>query len=197
LYQIPKELEKIIIDNETYLVGYHTQEFRYNSKLQHPILCDMANAWLGTGYYFWIDVVFAKYWGEDFKRRKTGYYNIYSAHLDIQDCLNTTFDEAHYSFFCECIKKTLNKFQEEGVEVTLEHVNQFLADNFWNKMGVTGIIYDDLPSNPSSKTDRKYSIIEYTENGKQKFLYYQKRIQVVIFSPKNIRNFSLFLGKQS
>jgi len=174
-------LERRTVNNKEYLVGYHTQEFRQQPVLDEPILCDLRNAWLGSGYYFWTDVEFAKYWGEDFKTRNTGYYDVYSAEIDIGKCLNTVFNEKHYFFFLRCIEKAINHFQQKEEKVTLKEVHEFLEYNFWKKLDVTGVLYDDLPSNPKNKPNRKYSVVEYEEYGK-KFLYYKKRIQVVVFS---------------
>jgi hypothetical protein len=64
-------------------------------------------------------------------------------------------------------------------------------------MDVSGIIYDDLPYNPNNKPNRKYSVVEYKENGHTKFFYYKKRIQLVVFSSENIHNFALHLEKQA
>ena len=54
-------------------------------------------------------------------------------------------------------------------------------------LGITGIIYDDKPTNPKNK-NRVYSEIPD--------LYYKKRIQVVLFNLKNISNFELYLENQ-
>ena len=190
-------LERITLNNKSFIIGYHTQEFRPDSVLKKPILCDIENAWLGIGYYFWTDIEFARYWGEDFKARKTGYYDVYSVHIDTDHCINAVFNEYQYFFFRRCIEKALDVFEKSGKAITLKRVHEFLSDNFWNKMGVTGIIYDDLPFNPQQKPKRKYSVIEYRENNQTKFFYYKKRIQIVIFSLKNIRNFGFVLEKQS
>jgi len=189
-------LERITVNSKEYLVGYHTQEFRIEGELDSPILCDYRNAWLGSGYYFWTEVEFAKYWGEDFKVRNTGYYDVYSAEIDVENCLNVVFNEEHYFLFIEFIEEAVSYFQRNGQKITLKKVNDFLADEFWGKMGITGIIYDDIPFNPNNKPNRKYSVVEYEEFGKKKYLYYKKRIQIVVFSLNEIRNFNLFLEEQ-
>jgi len=189
-------LERITVNSKEYLVGYHTQEFRIEGELDSPILCDYRNAWLGSGYYFWTEVEFAKYWGEDFKVRNTGYYDVYSAEIDVENCLNVVFNEQHYFFFLRCLEKAINYFQQKEERTTLKEVHEFLEYNFWGKLGITGILYDDLPSNSKNKPNRKYSVIGYEEYGKTKFLYYKRRIQVVVFSLSEIHNFNLFLGEQ-
>ena len=86
-------MEKKSISNKPFLVGYHTQEYRSNAHaLEEPIKCKGKTAWLGIGYYFWTEVEFAHYWGEDFKKRATGYYDIYKANINVENCLNTVFD---------------------------------------------------------------------------------------------------------
>ena len=154
-------MERVKIDSKNLIIGYHAQEYRYDSILENPIKCDVSNAWLGIGYYFWTELEFAKYWGVDFKTRKTGYYDVYSTHIDIENCINAVFNEEQYFFFRRCIEKAINYFENQGIEITLKRVHEFLSDNFWNKMGVSGIIYDDLPFNPTQKPNRKYSVIEY------------------------------------
>lgn len=190
-------MERKNLNSVTYIVGYHSQEYRNNSILSKPILCDIDNAWLGFGYYFWTDIEFAKYWGEDFKVRKSGYYDIYSADIDVENCINAVFDEEQYFFFRSCIEKAINYFNSVNKDISLKRIHEFLSDNFWHKMGVTGIIYDDLPFNPSFKPNRKYSVVEYQEYNKTKFFYYKKRIQIVVFDLKDVHNFNRFLSKQS
>ena len=55
--------------------AYHTQEDR-GEKLSEPIICKKSNAWLGEGYYFWLDETDALFWGNWFKKR-TGKYDVY------------------------------------------------------------------------------------------------------------------------
>ncbi len=180
-------MERVTQNGKTFLVGYHTQEWRASMVLEQPIPCTASNAWLGIGYYFWTDLEFAHYWGKDCKLR-TGAYDIYRASLDVEKCINAVFDEEGYFFFRRKVESTIRYFSENDQEVTLQKVHRFLADNVWRKLGVTGIIYDDLPSNPRNK-DRIYSEIPN--------LYYKKRIQVVLFETKNIHNFSITLQEQS
>ena len=179
-------MEKIIENDKIYLVGYHTQEFR-PKELNYPICCEARNAWLGMGFYFWTEEEFAHYWGQDWKMN-TGAYDIYHAEIDISKSINAVFSEEGYFFFREKIEEAISYFRDKGQSVTLQKVHRFLADNIWHKLGVTGIIYDDKPSNRIDK-NRYYSEIPD--------LYYKKRIQIVIFSLENIRNFELFLEEQS
>ncbi len=181
-------MQKITIANSEYIIGYHTQEYRVmNDPLGKPIKCLGKNAWLGIGYYFWTEEEFAHYWGQDFKMA-TGCYDIYKANINYENFINAVFDEEGYLFFREKIEETISHFNSKNISVTLEQVNRFLAENIWTEIGVEGIIYDDKPVNPK-KSDRIYSEIPD--------LYYKKRIQIVVFSLKNIHNFALHLEEQN
>lgn len=190
-------LDRITIEEKTYLKGYHTQEYRSTAPLlEKPILC-IKNAWLGPGYYFWAEIEFAKYWGEDYKKAKEGYYDIYHANLDIDSCINSSFDEVGYFFLKEKIECVIHHFRTKGINITLLQLNRYLKKEFWDKLGITGIIYDDLPSNPHNKPNRMYSEVEYTiDNNKKQHFYYKKRIQVVIFDLKDVTNFDIYLEEQ-
>lgn len=183
-------------NGKEFLVGYHTQESRANGRLSSPLCCRYENAWLGVGYYFWLELEFAKYWGEDFKRKATGKYEVYSALIEADTCLNAVFNEEHYYFFRSCLDKAVKHFQKLNVKISMQRIHEFLAENFWKSMGITGIMYDDIPMNPHGKT-REYSLIEYSEGNKVKFLYYKKRIQIVLFKLDAIHNFDLVSEDQS
>lgn len=182
--------------SDNLIVGYHTQEFWVEGELEEPIICNSKDAWLGKGYYFWVDEEFAKYWGEDFKMN-TGAYDIYKAVINVEDFLNTVFNEEHYFAFKKWVNKAAKHFVDKGKSVTLKRVHEFLVDEFWGELGIKGIIYDDMPVNVNSKPNRKYSVIIHSEDKKHKFFYYNKRIQLVSFSNDNISNFALYLEEQT
>ena len=176
------------VKETTYLLGYHTQEHRASDPvLNSPIRCRGKNAWLGVGYYFWTEESYSHFWGLDFKMN-TGSYDIYMAKLDVKACINSVFDMEGYFFFREKIEETIAHLNDNGKTLTLEAVHRFLADNIWPDIGVSGIIYDDKPIN-SKNFERIHSEIPE--------LYYKKRIQVVIFSLKNIHNFTIYLEDQN
>lgn len=182
-------MERETINGKSFIIGYHTQEYRAQSNpLKKPIKCVGNNAWLGIGYYFWTELEFAKYWGEDFKSNNTGYYDIYKASLNCENCINAVFDEDGYFFFRDKIEETIDHFSKNTLNVTLEQIHCFLSENIWPSLNVEGIIYDDKPINPK-KSDRIYSEIPD--------LYYKKRIQIVLFNLINIRIFELFLEEQN
>ncbi len=173
------------------ITAYHTQEFRPDEEpLESPIKCLAKNAWLGLGYYFWKEVEYAHYWGEDYKKnykKFPGYYSIYKAEIKIDNFIDTVFNEEGYNFFKENIEKAFAKLKESKKEITLEIVNRFLKDEVYDKLNVDGIIYDDKPTNPRRK-ERIYSKIPN--------LYYKKRIQMVCFNLEIINNFALHLDEQ-
>jgi len=171
------------------ILGYHTQEER-PVKLDKPIICDDDLAWLGEGYYFWVEEEFARIWGEDKKKKATGSYSIYSAWIMADHLLNTTFREADYFFFKECIEEAIQNSKNLGEEINLKDIHQYMKDTFWDELGVTGIIYDDLPIN-THKTSKFRSL--HRVHSEVKPLYYKKRIQIVVFDLGNIRDFKLHL----
>ncbi len=183
-------MERQLVKNIDCVIGYHTQEYRaIDDPLNNPIKCFDKKAWLGCGYYFWTDITFAKYWGEDFKSARTGAYTIYVGYIEFQNLINTVFDEDGYNFFVEKIELTIQHLTKIGEKnVTIDQVHRFLADNFWKKLGVKGIIYDDLPTNPKNRPNRIHSVILP--------LYYIKRIQVVAFELEIIHNFEIYLDAQ-
>lgn len=181
-------VERVTNGGRQFIIGYHTQEFRsYQQPLTQPVMCVSSNAWLGIGYYFWTDIEFAHYWGQDSKKRRTGFYDIYWAHIEEDNLINACFSEEGYFLLKDSIDAVITHFQMNNMEVTLEEVTRYLADNYWTQMGVTGIIYDDLPQKVNMH-GRTYSVIPP--------LYYKKRIQIVVFNVKNITKFGLELESQ-
>jgi len=174
----------LLIGNKTSVKGYHTQECR-PAVLNQPLKCVNKKAWLGFGYYFWLEMEYAHYWGQDSKiHEKSESYDIYQADLNIENCINTVFDEEGYVFFIEKIEDAIQRYKNRKIPITLNNVNRYLEEKVWPKLGISGIIYDDKPTNPRNK-NRIYSEIPD--------LYYKKRIQVVIFDLEKICNFELYL----
>ena len=177
----------MLIGNKTSIEGYHTQEYR-STVLRQPLKCVNKSAWLGFGYYFWLEVEYAHFWGQDSKiHGKSESYDIYRADLNIENCINTVFDENDYMDFVEVIEESIQQYKNRRIPITLKNINRYLAEKVWAKLGITGIIYDDKPTNPRNK-NRIYSEIPD--------LYYKKRIQIVIFDIKNINSFELYLENQ-
>lgn len=179
-------MERKQYNRKKYIVGYHTQECRVEGVLDAPKECNRKDAWLGKGYYFWVDLDFAHYWGEDFKMA-TGSYDIYMADIDDELLLDTVFNEEGYDFFISKIEKTINHLKAIGVkEVDLHSVNRYLTENVWTSIKITGIIFEDVPKNTKSRT---FSEIPP--------LHYRKRIQVNVFNKEIINNFVLHLEEQT
>ena len=180
-------VSELLIGSKKTVTGYHSQEYR-PTELTRPIKCFAKDAWLGIGYYFWIEMMYTHFWGQDKKSSGASKsYDVYKASLKIENCLNTVFNEEHYLFFRAMVKETIKNLKKQKIPVSLELVNKYLFENVWTKQGIEGIIFDDKPTNPKNK-NRVYSEIPD--------LYYEKRIQVVIFELKNINNFELYLEDQ-
>lgn len=154
--------------------------------MEKPAYCWDETAWLGLGFYFWTDPLYAKYWGADKKMKRTGAYDVYKAHLDITNCIDTVFDEKGYFFFEKKIDETVAHLKSIGAKISLQKVHEFLADNIWPKLSVTGIIYADTPTNSALRT---HSAIPD--------LYYKKRIQVVMFQLAEVVDFQDYLIEQT
>lgn len=183
-------LEKINSNGASYVRGFHTQEARYH-RLSFPAKCISKDAWLGEGYYFWTELRFAEYWGESSKNRYTGAYEIYEAWIPLDNLLNAVFDEEGYNFFVSCIEKVTSALEEvHGNVVPIDQVHRYLYDFFWQENNIEGIIYSDTPHNPY-RGPQRYSNILLNE-GKNQFFYFRKRIQIVIFESKKIKEFKLF-----
>jgi hypothetical protein len=181
-------MQRIVHKENKCIVGYHTQEYRVDSQpLNEPIICRRKNAWLGEGYYFWTDLDIAHYWGKDSKMN-TGSYDIYRGYIESDKLINTVFDEKGYNFFVDKVKKTVVHLQGlSRVKVDIQMVNRYLTDNIWNKLGINGIIFEDIPQNNEQK-GRIYSEIPP--------LHYFKRIQINVLDKKIIHNFGVLLEDQ-
>lgn len=167
-------------------IGYHTQEYR-GTTLDAPVKCISDKAWLGDGYYFWLEEEFSMYWGEDFKTL-TGFYDVYKAHIEDNGIMNMTFCEEDYFFVKNNINKLIDDLKAKGVTINLKEVHRLLKDKFWIPLKVNGIIYDDLPVN-SYRKSRNYSLLSP--------FYYVKRIQLVVFNKSIIHNFIIYKEEQA
>jgi hypothetical protein len=176
-------IHRFIRDDVRYITGYHAQEFRHSGELTKPIQGKPDEAWLGVGYYFWLEEDFAHFWGRDKKKDKTGFYDVYRAHITDNSILNASFSEKDYFQFRKMLDDTIQLFKSQGKKITLLQVNRFLADKVWPNLGIKGIIFDDLPQNKDAK-NRVYSDIDP--------FYYKRRIQLVVFDLFYIHNFTIF-----
>lgn len=153
---------------------FHTQEYRMN-RLSSPVLCDDELAWLGDAYYFWCDIEDAEYWGTTHKRR-TGYYQIYQADIDLEKVLDTVFNEEHYRFWLSQVEKAAKKIGiATGEKPTLKEINAYFKERgSWDN--VDGVLFQDLPQNQDRLMVKSF--------------YYRKRIQVAVYNLPIVSNFS-------
>jgi hypothetical protein len=65
--------------------------------LKNPIRCINDDAWLGEAFYFWLDLEDADEWGIKSKRG-SNCYEVYQSEIQIDNILDTVFNEDHYFF---------------------------------------------------------------------------------------------------
>ncbi|MEI7812435.1 MAG: hypothetical protein WCJ01_08410 [Ignavibacteria bacterium] len=152
-------------------IVFHTQEKRL-FRINKPVICNRKDAWLGKGYYFWAEEIYAHQWGNTSKRN-TGSYEIYCASINCENILDTVFNEAHYNFWREQIEMAANEiFRISGRIPSRIAVNKYLSKiSAWND--VSGISFQDIPQGHGLITD----------------FYYRKRIRFVIFNLSILINF--------
>jgi hypothetical protein len=153
---------------------YHTQEKRVH-RLTKPIICTRKNAWLGIAHYFWDDETDAIQWGHKSKR-DTGFFEIYKAHIDCENVLDTVFNEEHYNFWVKQIEKAAKHISmKTGLKASLKEINQYFKEKAkWSEI-TDGIMFQDLP---------------ISDDLLVKDLYYRKRIQIAVYNLGIIHNFA-------
>lgn len=143
-----------------------------------PILAEGNDQWLGDGYYFWQDIEFSKWWGDERKKNISKRYSIYKATLvfdEENEFIDTVFNEEDYYNFVKKVEAFAKKYQKAiRRKPSLEEFNDFIADyNIWNEICV--IRFQDVPKNDNFMEVKGY--------------YYKKRIQIRVNNPKIISNF--------
>lgn len=155
-------------------ICYHTQECRGTEKLKNPIDCKRDDSWFGEASYFWESIDDADYWGK-VSKRATGKYDVYKSELEIDDFLDTVFNEKHYNVWLNSIEKLALKFKIElGKELSLKELNDYFKAKGLYK-NVDGVIFQDISNNGE----------HYLIKGMQ----YKKRIQLAVFNKKTIKDF--------
>lgn len=164
---------------------FHTQEHRkWANYLIKPIKCTRDDAWLGEGYYFWYDENDAVRWGQSSKK-EYGFFDIYQAHINCDNVLDTVFNEEHYLFWLKQIEKVASTIiKKTGEKPTLKEINEYFSEKGQWK-NVTGIMFQDLPTNSELLMVKPIE----SRNNKQSFFVYKKRIQLVVYDDTIISNF--------
>ena len=126
-------------------IYYHTQESR-KSILKDPIRCVRDDAWLGEAFYFWLDLEDADEWGIKSKRGSK-YYEVYQSEIQIDNILDTVFNEEHYFFWFKQIEKVAKAIMSKTkMKPSLKELNDYLKERgLWNE--IHGIKFQDLPAN--------------------------------------------------
>ena len=168
---------------------FHTQE-SWSVRLSNPIPCNKDTAWLGEATYFWKDEFDAERWGHDSKTR-TKYFEVYICDLDLEDMLDTVFNETHYNFWVEQIEKVAKKIMAKThLKPTLKELNEYFKEiGSWNE--VSAIQFQDLPTNNNHLMVQP---IQYKH--KRVIFSYRKRIQIAVYNPKIISNFAFLKREQ-
>lgn len=164
-------------------IYYHTQESR-KSILKDPIRCVRDDAWLGEAFYFWLDLEDADVWGIKSKRGSK-YYEVYQSEIQIDNILDTVFNEEHYFFWFKQIEKVAKAIMSKTkMKPSLKELNDYLKERgLWNE--IHGIKFQDLPANTERLLIRP---IEY-KAGKIRYFQYRKRIQLAVYNVEIILNF--------
>jgi hypothetical protein len=165
---------------------YHTQECR-KDVLRAPVKCTRDDAWLGEAYYFWFDLEDADEWGINSKRAHH-YYEVYKSEIDIDNVLNTVFNEEHYYFWYRQIDKVAKAIiAKTKMKPSIKELNDYFKERgFWSDLD--GILFQDLPTNPNKLLIKP---IEYSNKTKKVVFPYRKRIQLAVYNSKIIVNFAL------
>jgi len=165
---------------------YHTQEQREH-RLKAPVRCIRNDAWLGSAYYFWHDIVDAKQWGYSSKT-ETERFEVYEGDIDIKDVLDTVFNKEHYEWWLEQIEiavKEIKRIKSSNKKPTLKQLNDFFkGSGAWDD--IKGVMFQDLSENPDLLL---IAPIE-TSRGPKPFVY-RKRIQLALYDLSFLTNFRL------
>ncbi len=150
---------------------YHTQE-KWANPMIHPVYCETEDAWLGYGFYFWLEIEEAHKWG---KRRKTatGSYEIYQATIHTSKFLDTVFNEKHYRVWLEIIEEAIEDIcKKKSInQPNLFQINEWLLLNADLKVEFEAVLFQDFSE------DSKILV----KRGSGEHFYYKKRIQLVAY----------------
>lgn len=161
-------------------LAFHTQE-RWFQKLKTPKDTNKPNAWFGVAYYFWYYEEDAIFWGNTAKRR-TGYYEVYTADIDCSNVLDTVFNETHYLFWIKQVERAITHYaKKSNKKVTLKEINDFFKEK-GTFSDVDGIMFQDISENPDN-----YFVKEFQ---------YKKRIQIAVYNLSIISNFAFSYDRE-
>jgi hypothetical protein len=153
---------------------YHTQE-KWPRRLTAPIPTTNQDAWLGDGVYFWYYEEDAVWWGMTAKKR-TKYYEVYTASVECDNLLDTVFNESHYLLWVKYVDKAIERFlKKEKGNITLKYINDFFRERgVFND--IDGVMFQDISDNPEFWIVKKFQ--------------YKKRIQLSVYNLGIISNFA-------
>lgn len=153
-------------------IMYHTQKNK-GLILKEPILCERADAWLGTAYYFWEDEVDAISWGINSKNNN---YRVYKARIKTENFLDAVYNKEHYKFLLDSFNKVSETIlKKTGRRPTNSDITSYINEKAGWKNEVDVILMCDIPT--SSK-----EIIP---------IPFRKRIQAAVYNKECINDFNV------
>jgi hypothetical protein len=137
-----------------------------------------------------LDLEDAEEWGSKSKRG-SHYYEVYQSEIQIDNILDTVFNEDHYFFWFKQIEKVAKAIMSKTkMKPSLKELNDYLKERgLWNE--IHGIKFQDLPASAERLLIRP---IEY-KSGKIRHFQYRKRIQLAVYNMEIILNFE-FLKRE-
>ena len=167
-------------------IYYHTQDSR-KLTLTEPVPCTRDDAWLGNAIYFWHELIDAEDWGNNAKRRY-GCYEIYESEIEMDNVLNSVFNEEHYYFWYKQIEKVAKAIiLKTNLKPSIKELNDYFKERgTWDDLD--GILFQDLPINPNKLLIKP---IECNKRNKKIVFPYRMRIQLAVYNSKIIHNFAL------
>lgn len=170
---------------------YQTLDDRENPEYVEnhgPFLCELDNAWLGTGFYFWDTFIDnAHWWG---KVRYNSNYIICKSEIipDDNNCFDLVGNTKHLLEFEKIItlmKKKGLLTSKTTVATVLDFLFNKLKNNHFFSVRVYGI-------NSKSKNSGYMGSLKF-ENIKSQYLDYKPAIQLCIYNLEkmNFRNFQV------
>lgn len=153
-------------------IMFHTQENK-GCILNEPILCERADAWLGTAYYFWENEVDAIRWGISSKNNN---YRVYKARIKTEKFLDAVYNEEHYNFLLNNFNKVSKTiFKKTGRRPTKRDITSYINEKAGWKDEIDVILMCDVPISSRETIP----------------IPFRKRIQAAVFNKECINDFKV------
>lgn len=169
------------------ITAYQTLEDRDNIdqiEMEGPFICNRADAWLGTGHYFWdSNMTWAISWGENSYKRNGKEYVIGRCRLDLTTCFDLVGNVEHQTALYEIIEvlKSSGKMKNPD-EMLMPNLIQYLK-----RKGV--FLYKSIRC-----CDNHDKAVQIHFNARRKeYMIINQRVQVCVIDKKEVilRPFSI------